>query len=150
MIAVEKREAARYDAVDRVFAAMRERKCTSFGAHGLHNGIMSDATQRDNCDETVRGLDGRIEKRPAVFYFFRRRLVFGRYATHGVGDAAIDELQSIISGPSIGTRSETISQQGLIEKIACEIAGKGTACAVSAFKAGCKADNQQASVERAK
>src|SRR6202040_4029921 len=76
-----------------------------------------------------------------------QRLVLGRQAAHGIGDAAIDEMQPVVRIGAIGALGEAELQQGRIEQVAGIVAGEWPAGAVGAAHAGRQPDDQDARLE---
>ena len=76
------------------------------------------------------------------------RLVVGRQALHGVGDAAVDQLEAIVSRFRMLARAETVLMQHLVQQDAGMIAGKRPARCDSPVHARRQSDYQEARVRR--
>ena len=79
----------------------------------------------------------------------RRRLVLRRHAAHRIGDAAVDQLKSVVGMRAVLAAREAVARQRLVEQLAGVVAGERPAGAVGALQAGRQTDDQQARIERA-
>ena len=88
-----------------------------------------------------------LQERPAHGELDGQRLVLGRQAAHGIGDAAVDEVQPVVGIGAIDSLGEAELQQGRVEQVAGIVAGERPAGAVGAAHSGREPDDQQARVE---
>ena len=88
--------------------------------------------------------------RQAAADFLGQRPVQRRHAAHGIGDAAIEQLQ-IVPGMTRGRGgAETVCIQGFVKQLSGVIAGKGSSRGVGAMQARCEPDNEQPCILRTK
>ena len=88
-----------------------------------------------------------LQERPALGELDGQRLVLGRQAAHGIGDAAIDQMQPVVGVGAVDALGEAELQQGRVQQVAGIVAGEGPAGAVGALHSGRQPDDQHARVE---
>jgi len=71
-----------------------------------------------------------------------RRLIFRRQAFDGVGDAAVDQFQTVFPVCGISLVTETKFIQGVVQKDARKITGEWSAAGIGTVHARGEADNQ--------
>src|ERR1700732_1552719 len=104
---------------------------------------MGHPAKRHDRAQPWHGLDGCRQEGPASLDFHRQRLVLRRYATYRVADPAVDQRQPIIGSRLVDAPGKAVFDEGCVEQVAGEIAGKGSAGAVSPLQARRKAYDQQ-------
>jgi hypothetical protein len=123
--------------------AMGELAGAALQSQCLQHGVVRHQAEREDDarlgrrrqlvrQETVAGLD-----------FTRFRLVLRRHALHGVGDAAVDQLQAVIRRHGLRPAGEAEAMQGGIQQDAGVVAGERPSAAVGAVIAGREADDEQ-------
>ena len=142
VIAVEKRHASA-SVGQGEFRPMAEGQARGGVAQGAGNALVGDAAEGNDRGELRHLGDGLFEKAPAGPDLGRRWLVLGRHAAHRIGDAGVDEFQSIIRAFQIDATGKAEIDQGFVEKIAGPVAGEGAARAVGAAQPRCEANDQQ-------
>ncbi len=133
-----------------IVAGVAEGVILEFQVICAQHGLMCDLAQCQ--DAGVCGQLGQFggEKAIALADFARLGLVGGRQAFHRVGDAAIDELQTVVDRHRFRCAGVAELMQGLIQQDAGGVAGEGAAAAVGAVHAGREADDQKLGVRVAK
>jgi len=91
-----------------------------------------------------------LQEGSARIDFSTDRLVGGGHATHGIGDAAVDELEAIINRSAKPAFGESISNEGWIEEIASIIAGERSPRSVRTAQARRQAYDEKACIIRPK
>jgi hypothetical protein len=127
----------------RMFGAMGEGKRPWLKAEGAKDGVVGNPTKRDDHVKLWQSRNRCHKKSPAAIDFRWQRLVLRRHAAHGIGDQAGSEAQAIAGRSPISASGKAKFEQRLIEKLAREIAGKGTTGAIRASQAGRKANDQE-------
>src|ERR1700688_4518212 len=137
MIAVVKAHGA--GLVDRAVRKWRRRAAK---AYRLQGRLMGHPAERHDRAQPWHSLDGRRQKGPACLDFYRKRLVLWRHATHRVADPAIDQLKPVVRPRLIDALGEAVFDQGGVEQVAGEVAGKGSPGAVGPLQARREAYDQ--------
>ena len=89
---------------------MLEGRCRALGAERLHRRLVGDAAERDDDAQLLHFRDGGDEKFAAGVDLRRCGLVLRRHAAHAVGDAGIDEFQTVIGPGEATVRPPTTEQ----------------------------------------
>src|SRR5262245_60349662 len=110
---------------------------------------MRDAAEDNNGTEFFHLSQGRRQEVAAGPYFLRRRLVLRWHAAHGVGDATIDQFQSVVGVRAVAALRKAKFTEGLVEQHTGVIAREGSPGAVGALQSRREPDNQHAGIERA-
>ena len=124
--------------------AVPEAGVRQLAAERAHGAFMRDPAERNDGAQLFHLGDGRDEKIAARLDLLRRRLVFRRDATHGVRDAAVDQLEPVIRMRAVVAPREAVFFERLVKQHARIVAGERSARAIGALEAGREADNQQA------
>ena len=129
-------------------AAMAERGLLQLVAQRAHRRLVRDAPQRDDGAQLRHLRDGGFEKIPAGVDLRRRRLVLRRHAAHAVGDAGVDQFETVIRPRLEHAAGEAVFLQRRVEQVAGIVAGERPPGAVGAAHAGGEADDQQPCAQR--
>jgi hypothetical protein len=119
-------------------------------AHRLDDGSVSNATEGHH--------NGIVGQRPELIGkklitridFGTDRFVVRRQALHGVGDAAIDEFETIIERLRMFARPEAVLVKHLVEQDAGMIACKRAARSIGTMHTGSQAYNKEARIQGSK
>jgi hypothetical protein len=114
--------------------------------HGFDNGAMRDATQRHYDSISRQSLEFVREILVARIDFCTDRLVAGRQAFHGIGDAAIDEFEAIVSRFRMVARAEAVLVQHLVQQDTRVIARERSTRAIGTVHARGKSNDQETRV----
>lgn len=126
-----------------MYGAVREfMRRGAYAARG-QDRPMSDGAQRQHDAQARHGGHLLGEKFSASLDLRAEGLVAGRYATHRIGDAAVDEGETIVQFAFVCAPAEAMAVQGAVEQIAGEIPGEGPARAIGAFEPRCEANDQE-------
>jgi hypothetical protein len=104
---------------------------------------MGDLSESDHHPHLRHRREGRFEIMAAGRNLFRRRLVGGRQALHGIEDDRAIQPQSVIRVASIFAFRQSEFQKRRVENLARIIAGERTPGPVGAFPSGGEPDNSQ-------
>src|SRR5215467_2617934 len=104
-----------------------------FSAKRAHGALVRNAAEDNNGAQFLHLVDSGCQKIPAGSYFARGRLVFRRYATHRIGDAAVDQFQSIIRMRGVFAARKAELMERFVKQDAGIVAGEWTAGPVGAL-----------------
>ncbi len=143
MIAVDKYSPVRQGVTDIV----AEREFLEFEAVSPEQRLVGYCAKGDDDFESGHCRQFSLQMAIALANFGCCRLVGGRQATYGIGDAAVAQLHGWV-GPMVGPQrywlaGKAEAVQSGVQKFAGDVAGKGATGPVGTFFAGAEADNEQ-------
>ncbi len=124
-------------------SAMAEGQAGGDDAQRARRAVVRDATKGEDRAQSWQGLDAIGQERPTGVDFRRRRLVFRRHATHGVGDDRIREPQSVIGPGGEDARRKAEFSERRVQQVARVIAGERSARAVRALEARSETNDEK-------
>jgi hypothetical protein len=114
----------KFEAPGLVDRAVREGYSRAAQLQHLGDGLMGDATERDDDAKVWQAVDRGREELPAIVDLQGQRLVLRRHAAHRIADQAIDQPQAVIGARLVAAPRETVFEQRRVEQVAGIVAGE--------------------------
>jgi hypothetical protein len=113
-----------------------------------HDCLVRDLAKRED-DTTIRHLiDFLCKVGIAVIDFIGHRLVLRRYAAHGIGDPAIDQLQTVIEGNTLALVGKAVLMERFVKQESGMVTGEGAPGGIGAMQTRSQPDDKETRIRR--